>query len=93
MSVKERIKKAIAILEVNKIMSHSQTEAVEALDIAIKALEKQIEMLEHCDGSCVRCPYSDLDNSVSDECMNNFIIDLNWILERENYEKAITNWI
>lgn len=34
------IKKTVAILEVNKLLSHRQTEFVEAADIAIQALEE-----------------------------------------------------
>lgn len=77
MTIKEKIKKAIVMLEVNKIMSASQTEFAETADIAIKALIKQLEMLEHCERSCVGCPYTNEDNTISDECMNNFIIELN----------------
>lgn len=38
----DKIKKAIAVLEVNKLISSSQTEFCESVDLAIQALEKQI---------------------------------------------------
>ena len=41
--------------------------------MAIKALTKQLEMLEHCEGSCVGCPYAN--EEPNDECMHDFIID------------------
>ena len=71
--LKDKIKKAISVLEVNKITSASQKEFVEAADMAIKALTKQLEMLEHCEGSCVGCPY--VNEEPNNECMHDFIID------------------
>ena len=48
---------------------------VEARNMAIKALEKQIEMKKYCDeNSCAYCPYNNTllkDN----RCMNDFIIE------------------
>lgn len=38
----DKIKRAIAVLEVNKLISSSQTEFCESADLAIQALEKQI---------------------------------------------------
>ena len=57
--MEEKISKAIKVLEVNKMISSSQTEFVESSDIAIKALEKQLEMLRYCDEHkcCVGCEY------------------------------------
>lgn len=48
------IKKAIAVLEVNKLMSASQTEFVEVADIAIKALEMQEKLKEYIE-ECKLC--------------------------------------
>ena len=47
----------------------------EALEIAINALEKQIEMKKYCDeNDCADCPYHN--TSLKDNrCMNDFIID------------------
>ena len=47
----------------------------EALEISIKALEKQIEMKKYCDeNDCADCPYHN--TSLKDNrCMNDFIID------------------
>lgn len=44
-------------------------------DLAIKALENQIEMKKYCDeNTCVNCPYC---NPLSNDskCMNDFIIE------------------
>ena len=74
--MEEKIKKAIKILEVNKMISSSQTEFVESADIAIKALEKQLEMLRYCDEhGCAGCEYR---NPCSKEnaCMNDLIITI-----------------
>ena len=38
----DKIKRAIAVLEVNKLISSSQTEFCESADLAIQALEKQV---------------------------------------------------
>ena len=48
---------------------------VEARDMAIKALEKQLEMKKYCDeNDCSDCPYHN--TSLKDNrCMNDFIID------------------
>ena len=47
----------------------------EANEMAIQALEKQIEMKKYCDeNGCADCPYHN--NSLKDNrCMNDFIID------------------
>lgn len=47
----------------------------ESIDMAIKALEKQIEMKKYCDeNGCAACPYHN--TSLKDNrCMNDFIID------------------
>ena len=47
----------------------------EAIDVAINALEKQIEMKKYCDeNGCADCPYHN--TSLKDNrCMNDFIID------------------
>ena len=50
-------------------------DGIEAIQIAIQALEKQIEMKKYCDENCCAdCPYHN--NSLKDNrCMNDFIID------------------
>lgn len=68
--MKDKIKKAISVLEVNKLISSSQTEFCECADIAIKALEMQYKMMEHCEGSCTDCPYW---NPKFDKCMNDLL--------------------
>lgn len=51
-------------------------EHIKSIEIAIQALEKQIEMKKYCDeNGCANCPYHN--NSLKDNrCMNDFIIDL-----------------
>ena len=58
-------------LKQNKALSDS----VESMEIAINALEKQIEMKKYCDeNDCADCPYHN--TSLKDNrCMNDFIID------------------
>ena len=74
--MEEKIKRAIAILEVNKLISSSQTEFVESADIAIKALEKQLEMLRYCDEhGCAGCVYRNPCNK-GNICMNDLIITI-----------------
>ena len=48
---------------------------IEFVRMAIKALEKQIEMKKYCDeNDCADCPYHN--TSLKDNrCMNDFIID------------------
>ena len=48
---------------------------IEAIQIAIQALENQIEMKKYCDeNDCSDCPYHN--TSLKDNrCMNDFIID------------------
>ena len=41
-----------------------------ALDMAIKALEKQIELRENCEGSCIDCKYRG-----EFHCANDLLID------------------
>ena len=50
-------------------------DGIEAIQIAIQALEKQIEMKKYCDeNDCSDCPYHN--TSLKDNrCMNDFIID------------------
>jgi len=70
----EDVKKAIAILEVKKISYERGSEEYKAIELAIKSLEMQYKMMEHCEGSCTGCPYY---NSIFGEaCMNDFIIDI-----------------
>lgn len=48
---------------------------LESIEVAIKAIEKQIEMKKYCnEHSCIDCPYS---NPLGDSnrCMNDFIMD------------------
>jgi len=45
----------------------------EALNVAIEALEKQQEMIEHCDCGCYECPY--YNSAINGGCMNDFIIE------------------
>lgn len=52
----DKIKRAIAVLEVNKLISSSQTEFCESVDLAIQALEKQIAKKLLDDG--MRIPFS-----------------------------------
>ena len=49
-------------------------DGIEAIQIAIQALEKQIEMKKYCDeNDCADCPYHN--TSLKDNrCMNDFII-------------------
>ena len=55
--------------------SHAGRAQSEAFQIAISALEKQIEMKKYCDeNGCADCPYHN--TSLKDNrCMNDFIID------------------
>lgn len=70
----EDIKKAIAVWEAEKLLCERGSEKYKAIELAIKSLEMQCKMMEHCDGSCTVCPYY---NSVFGEaCMNDFIIDV-----------------
>ena len=50
-------------------------DGIEAIQIAIQTLEKQIEMQKYCDeNDCADCPYHN--TSLKDNrCMNDFIID------------------
>lgn len=50
---------AIKILEKEKAYmdSHGGDIQSNALGMAIKALEKQIELRENCEGSCIDCKY------------------------------------
>ena len=70
-----------AIKELHKIRPRGgviQQKRADALDVAIQALEKQIEMKKYCDeNSCAYCPY--YNTSLKDNrCMNDFIIDKEW---------------
>ena len=51
-------------------------EHIKSIEIAIQALEKQIEMKKYCDeNDCSDCPYHN--TSLKDNrCMNDFIIDM-----------------
>ena len=55
--------------------SHAGRAQSEAFQMAINALEKQIEMKKYCDeNGCADCPYHN--TSLKDNrCMNDFIID------------------
>lgn len=70
--MQNKIKRAIAILEANKLISSSQIEFCECTDLAIKALEMQYKMIEHCDKGCIACSYTN--PHYSGRCMNNFVI-------------------
>lgn len=50
-------------------------EHIKSIEVAINALEKQIEMKKYCDeNDCADCPYHN--TSLKDNrCMNDFIID------------------
>lgn len=65
---------AIECLKSNKSTS-GYVMLQESIDMAIKALEKQIEMKKYCDeNGCADCPYHN--TSLKDNrCMNDFIID------------------
>ena len=58
-----------------QIENKALPDGIEAIQIAIQALEKQIEMKKYCDeNDCVDCPYHNI--SLKDNrCMNDFIID------------------
>lgn len=73
--MKDKVKKAISVLEVNKLLSSRQTEFCECADIAIKALEMQYKMIEHCEGACTACPY--YNPNFGEHCLNDFIININ----------------
>ena len=67
-----------AIKELHKIRPRGgiiPQKRAEAIDVAINALEKQIEMEKYCDeNGCDDCPYHN--TSLNDNrCMNDFIID------------------
>ena len=69
--------KAIEIVRKEKAYmdSHAGRAQSEAFQMAINALEKQIEMKKYCDeNGCTDCPYHN--TSLKDNrCMNDFIID------------------
>ena len=58
-----------------QVKNKALTDGIEAIQIAIQALEKQIEMKKYCDeNDCADCPYHN--TSLKDNrCMNDFIID------------------
>ena len=58
-----------------QVKNKALTDGIEAIQIAIQALEKQIEMKKYCDeNGCTDCPYHN--TSLKDNrCMNDFIID------------------
>lgn len=67
-----------AIKELHKIRPRGgiiPQKRAEAIDVAINALEKQIEMKKYCDeNDCADCPY--YNTALKDNrCMNDFIID------------------
>lgn len=66
---------AIKELQDNIDLPFGVTVSDEASRMAIKALEKQIEMEKYCDeNDCADCPYHN--TSLKDNrCMNDFIID------------------
>ena len=70
MKQKEIVRKEKAYMD-----SHAGRAQSEAFQIAISALEKQIEMKKYCDeNGCADCPYHN--TSLKDNrCMNDFIID------------------
>ena len=50
-------------------------DSIEAMEIAINALEKQIQMERYCDeNGCAACPYHN-PTLKDNRCMNDFIID------------------
>ena len=55
-------------------LNTTKEELAEAMDMAIQALKKQIEMKKYCDeNGCADCPYHN--TSLKDNrCMNDFII-------------------
>ena len=70
--------KAIKILQRDlqiQLENKALPDGIEAIQIAIQALEKQIEMKKYCDeNDCADCPYHN--TSLKDNrCMNDFIID------------------
>lgn len=65
------IERDLNCLKQNKALPDS----IEAMELSINALEKQIEMKKYCDeNDCADCPYHN--TSLKDNrCMNDFIID------------------
>ena len=68
---KEILERDLNCMKQNKALPDN----IEAMEIAINALEKQIEMKKYCDeNGCADCPYHN--TSLKDNrCMNDFIID------------------
>lgn len=72
MTESEAIKELHTIRPEDNIIPHKKTEA---LDMAIKALEKQIEMRKYCKmNDCDDCPYCNVSLENDNRCMNDFII-------------------
>ena len=72
MTIDEAIKELHAIRPRGGIIPQKRAEA---LDVAIQALKKQMEMKKYCDEhSCANCPYYNRSLNY-DRCMNDFIID------------------
>ena len=58
-----------------QVKNKALTDGIEAIQIAIQALEKQIEMKKYCDeNDCADCPYHN-PTLKDNRCMNDFIID------------------
>lgn len=72
MTESEAIKELYTIRLEDNIILHKKTEA---LNMAIKALEEQIEMRKCCQvSSCDDCPYCNPSLEDNNRCMNDFII-------------------
>ena len=69
------IKRAIVILEANKILSSSQTEFCECADIAIRALEKQIPKIPNYEGDGYSNGELVLDTWICPNCDNHYEVD------------------
>ena len=74
MTESEAIKILQRDLEI-QVKNKALPDGIEAIQIAIQALEKQIEMKKYCDeNGCADCLYHN--TSLKDNrCMNDFIID------------------
>ena len=81
------VKKAIAVLEAEKLLCERYSEKYMAIELAIKSLEMQYKMMEHCEGSCTGCSY--YNSTFGEECMNDFIIDVGELTYY--YEKNMSN--
>ena len=62
---------AISLLKIMRTFNNGSNARVEAIDTAINALEKQKELRENCEGSCLDCKYRG-----EFHCANDLLIDI-----------------